>query len=560
MSNIDSVPVLAVPHEILAYIFRFYTENSTEEKYLPPVRLSHTCRRWRNLVLATTSLWTELSLTRGMYPHDSSCRPVTKTNDLHRDCAALSTYLQRSGEQQLSLCIRQDYEINVHTQTIFPRLFEELTDSFIPLLTSFIHRCRHLVLDLSQQSFLFDNQSQQSRVIFNAINQCQTLHELEVYSSSYRTVDVDPDVITRLTHFTFHVRTARTPLGPFTGTQLRFLDLSHPCTVYPWFVFIRLANRLVHLETLLIRVDDVSIHNVHSTEMCKLPALRRLDIEIGQSFDTYDDVTMQWRVLHFLNLPSLTHLSLSAETDSWGRPMAMQGVQSFFKLSPLLESLSFRSDSAIPLLLPILEVIPQLLHLVVTEGDIAFEKHDNAITGLLEALSGLQTPPEMEISPEIGEELTITDTCTPARLCPHLRSVAVRTNAVVPTCTMTKFVRSRSMDLSISYQMTRSPQHLSRKRLPFIARFDLSHPLDYFSVPEIAQFLRDGTVDLVVNNVRSMRLIFMTILSADSEILFRRRSSLLVSFRFLLTLCHCQFTLRNGARSDLVLYDVYVYI
>ena len=186
----------------------------------------------------------------------------------------------------------------------------------------------------------------------------------------------------------------------------------------------------------------------------------------------------------------------------------MQGVQSFFKRSPLLESLSFRSDSAIPLLLPILEVIPQLLHLVVTEGDTAFEKHDNSVTGLLEALSGLQTPPEMDISLEIsGKGLTITDTCTPARLCPRLRSVVVRTNAAVPTCTMTKFVRSRSRDLSISYQMTGSPQHLSRKRPPFIARFDLSRPLDYFSVPEIAQFLRDGTVDLVVNNVRSMRLI-----------------------------------------------------
>ncbi|KAH7923370.1 hypothetical protein BV22DRAFT_1093023 [Leucogyrophana mollusca] len=105
-------PINWLPAELLIHIFIFSAADdpdaSNQLSYnISPVVLSHVCHKWRQIVLSTSSLWSQISY---------------RTDQWHRE--PLETFLQRSGSSLLDICFapileteRNSFSPEVHTAT-----------------------------------------------------------------------------------------------------------------------------------------------------------------------------------------------------------------------------------------------------------------------------------------------------------------------------------------------------------------------------------------------------------------------------------------------------------
>jgi hypothetical protein len=82
-------PLRSLPPEILAEIFQNYVQDSVDDDIQhSPFVISWVCRRWRDVALATSSIWTHLSLSPES-EHSKLCNTYShklgnETNNNHR--------------------------------------------------------------------------------------------------------------------------------------------------------------------------------------------------------------------------------------------------------------------------------------------------------------------------------------------------------------------------------------------------------------------------------------------------------------------------------------------
>lgn len=128
---IDLAPILSLPDEILILIFLDCLILAADPQSLPPgdaesppeITLSHVCRQFRDVIVATPAAWTNIYATLST--------PTSPDG-------ALATYLQRSGEMPLTLRITVD--------PVAQRLIQSSTTHLFRMLNPHSSRWSHLFL------------------------------------------------------------------------------------------------------------------------------------------------------------------------------------------------------------------------------------------------------------------------------------------------------------------------------------------------------------------------------------------------------------------------------
>ena len=103
--NINSIPV-EVLDNILHHSIKLYPQTRsyfTALTFIPPVRISHVCRRWRSVVESSPRLWTCISL------RDRDGGVAYSKKLLEQDLLVLDKFATRSAQLPLELFILHDY-------------------------------------------------------------------------------------------------------------------------------------------------------------------------------------------------------------------------------------------------------------------------------------------------------------------------------------------------------------------------------------------------------------------------------------------------------------------
>ncbi|KII83961.1 hypothetical protein PLICRDRAFT_179990 [Plicaturopsis crispa FD-325 SS-3] len=128
-------PINWLPPELLAEMFLFYCADDDDAAevvpyYRPPVTISHVCRKWRELSLATSALWSRIS-----------CRSARWNPEPFR------VFVQRSRPSLI------EYEYSMPPQGTGEETLLDLEEAhrmstILPDMLQNMHRCRSLVIEV----------------------------------------------------------------------------------------------------------------------------------------------------------------------------------------------------------------------------------------------------------------------------------------------------------------------------------------------------------------------------------------------------------------------------
>ena len=370
-SNAQPLSINALPVEVLDNVFaQFVNSHPPARSYLaalgfsPPVRLTHVCRRWREVAVSSPRLWTRIVL------WDRYGGVAYSKELLEQDLLVLDTFTARSARLPLELFILHDYRSASRSIAVLTEYESVLHNRLIPAICSVVQRCRTIHIDE-------DNLEEEKTraLIMDAIKSSPAIEDLSVGISWHHRTYPDEALLVRLKALRMAM------INPFqhlftslTSCGLRLLHIRDGITGVE---LLRLCHCLDHLEELEVKLFlenflPGEVNEVPEMQMRTLPKLQSLIMTICAERSSVGP----WTIFHRLQLPSLRSLEVTTRGSIHHEQVST--IAPFLSRSPALASLKFWGDQPpFPDVAIMFEKTPQLQQL-----SINWPTNDNETTGL----------------------------------------------------------------------------------------------------------------------------------------------------------------------------------
>ncbi|KAJ7061699.1 hypothetical protein C8F01DRAFT_1138160 [Mycena amicta] len=350
-------PIRNVPTEILARILELYARDPPPQAYYfeaihesQRIGKSHlleiatVCWHWREIVMGTPVLWSEITLALGLWTSDL----------LERNLALLASTLARSGSSLLTVTLACDSDLT--------------TSRVLPYLVGHASRWQ-------SANFSLDTESYAS--ITAVAGEFTQLRTLELYTSHLNSFHA-PLKLFEVAPLLRHVVLQGKPqhgshvLTPTDCRRLPLSELSQGCAV--------------ELEVPTATLDD----GVDSLQRTRESLMGSLELSVAMPTNHELDYKRAWlgSILDTFTLPALTRFSLRPQ---WIHVIFLWNHDKFLQLSERsgfgehLFSLTILAEISEAELLDTLKRLPNLAELVI--GDVPREDHILVTDNLLRALT-----------------------------------------------------------------------------------------------------------------------------------------------------------------------------
>lgn len=341
--------------EALLRVFELTLAHPYDEDapLFPSILLSQVCRRWRQVVFSTSSLWSRLVLSgftdielrknsRAKLPEG------TLEKMIQRDCMALEMYMQKSKKRPLDLVLYFDYGLSVHPFD-FSHENSLLMDKFLPLLSSFAQRCKRLEYRASvgfpryTHGVMPIREYPAERTALHTIAQSGFLKEFTFISEfNIYTPHLEcPEFLDVLR--VKDIDCLEHMLGTSGISNCRSLEIFD---AQSWMVIApEIQTHFNHLEELTASISQDAEIDTSGEELrpCQFslqsfPELKKLCLTFKTLLDSGRVISSPWTSFKYLDLPSLEEMEIIFSEGETPPRCVHRVLEDFFGRSPLVES------------------------------------------------------------------------------------------------------------------------------------------------------------------------------------------------------------------------------